>query len=79
MTLVHFMGWDTQQSHEYMFWSGSGGVMVTVLVTSLPMLWGAVMLYRHNKCHKCFRLGHHVAHLHYPICKNCLLKEMVNA
>lgn len=80
MTVFHalnsFMGTNGQDSWAYKFWSGFG----------FTLTWWAAMIgyYRKNKCHFCFRWGHHVAHVHYPLCKHhykqqvLMVPEVVN-
>jgi hypothetical protein len=55
--VLHFLGWDTQQSDNYDAFSGSLPVMVTILgmSTIITGLWHSV------NCHHegCWRIGRH--------------------
>jgi hypothetical protein len=55
--VLHFLGWDTQQSDNYDAFSGSLPVMVTILgmSTIITGLWHGV------NCHHegCWRIGRH--------------------
>lgn len=62
----HLLGMKNANGQAYLFWSGVGGD----LLTAIPLFWALIVWYRHNKCHNCFRLGHHVPHIHYPVCKH---------
>lgn len=54
------LGTGSQESWSYKFYSGAAG---NILIAVAFYKW-----YRHNKCHYCPRLGHHVPHYHWPVC-----------
>jgi hypothetical protein len=55
--VLHFLGWDTQQSDNYDAFSGSLPVMVTILGMS-TIITG---MWHHVNCHMdgCYRIGKH--------------------